>query len=125
MSWSIDLFISGPSSLSEMAAQIERLTGFHLQRVVKDDGEKFETYEREHLVIVSRHDLVNDGDRQFERYPYKVSLWPTGSGDKDREVSTAFASRLYEQLERTHRYRVMLVADLLDKLRESSPVNTP
>jgi hypothetical protein len=125
MSWSIDLFISGPSSLSEVAAQIERLTGLHLQHVVKDDREKFETYEREHLVTVGRHDLVNDGDRQFERYPYKVSVWPAGSGDKDQEVSTAFATRLYERLEKTHLYRVMLVADLLDKLRESAPMNAP
>lgn len=125
MSWSIDLFVSGPSSLSEFKAQIERLTDLHLQHVVEDGREKFETFEREHLVIVSVHDLVNDGDRQFERYPYEVAVWPVGSGDHDREVSTAFATRLYEQLEKLARYRVMLVRDLQDKVRESAPVNAP
>jgi hypothetical protein len=123
MSWSIDLFVNGPSSLSELAAQVERLTGLRFQHVAGDAGERFETYEREHLVTVGRHDLVNDGDCQYERYPYQVSVWPAGSQDKHREVSTAFITRLYEQLDETHRYRVMLVRDLQDKLRESAPLN--
>ena len=125
MSWSIDVFVSGPSSLPDFKAQIETLTDLHLQHVVEDGREKFEAFEREHLVIVNVHDLLNDGDRQFERYPYEVAVWPMGSGDHDREVSTAFATRLYEHLERVPHYRVMLVRDLQDKLRESAPVNAP
>src|SRR5215469_5923325 len=119
MSWSIDLYVSGPSSLSALAGEVQRLTGIHLQHFVENGEERFESQEPEHLVMVSKHDLVNDGDRKFELYPYEVAVWPVGSKEKNREVSTAFATRLYEQLEKLPRYRVMLVRDLMDKLRES------
>jgi hypothetical protein len=125
MSWSINLFVNGPSSLSTLAGEVERLSGIHLERFVDDGEEKFESQEREHLVIVSTHDLVNDEDREFESYPYQVAVWSVGPEDNAREVSTAFATRLYEQLEKLPRYRLMLVRNLGTKLRESAPVNAP
>jgi hypothetical protein len=124
MSWSVDLFVSGPAKLSDLAAEVESISGIRLKRFVEDGEERYESQEREYLVIVSTHDLSNDGDREYENYSYQISVWPVGREDEDREVSTAFLTRLYEQLEKRDRYRLMLVRNLGAKLRESAPVRT-
>jgi hypothetical protein len=55
------------------------------------------------------HDYENDRDMPFEDYPYVITVRRIG---QSRDSQEACARRVFDQLESTGRYRLMVVDDL-------------
>jgi hypothetical protein len=124
MSWSIDLFVDAHTSLPQFVRDIEAVCDIKFTKFCADAGERYE-YRAPHGVVClwENHALENDQDCNFADYRYELNVRPyrTAEWEHDRQAGYELAMGLFQSLQVTGRYRLMLVEELQKKLQVFDP----
>jgi hypothetical protein len=124
MSWSVDLFVDAKVPLQQFVREVELICGVQFMKFRSDDRERYEYRDPRGVVCLwDDHGLENDRGINFEDYRYEMNVRPyrTTHWEKDQRAGYELASRLFEQLKSTSRYRLMLVEELQNRLQVFDP----
>jgi hypothetical protein len=124
MSWSINLFVDAHESLPQFVRDVEAACDIKFTKFCADEGERYE-YRAPHGVVClwDDHALENDRDLNFADYRYELNVRPyrTTEWEHDQRAGYELATRLFEYLKATGRYRLMLVEELQKRLQVFDP----
>jgi hypothetical protein len=118
----MDIFVGTDGNLNEFISELQSAINLQLRKAVNGDL-FFEYSDEEKDILVLQHDLEDDRDLLFSQYPVQISvraldIWDAGL----RETKTLeLAQRLFAQLKKTGRYRLMLVDDLQKCIAKHQP----
>jgi|SRR5215831_12263572 len=123
MSWSVNVFVGPLVPLDEIAAELKSMLGIELTRICKNGEETYELAAPSYVLILGRHDLIDNKGIQFEQHPIQIALWATNIPDWEtsRKECLRIASSIFEGLKSTRRYRLLLVRNVQELLQEYSP----
>jgi hypothetical protein len=124
MSWSVDLFVDAHDPMPQFVRDIESACDVKFTQLCSDAAERYEY--RDALGVVGLwddHGLENDRGINFEAYRYELNVRPyrTTDWERDQRAGYELAARLFEQLQATGRYRLMLVEELQKRLQVFDP----
>jgi hypothetical protein len=76
-----------------------------------------------YILILGRHDLIDNKGIQFEQCPIRLSFGATNVPDSEtsRKECLRIASSIFEALKSTRWYRLLLVRNVQELLQEYSP----
>jgi hypothetical protein len=127
MSWNVNLFVRGAASLAELVSQIERTTSFVFD--VEHHGEEtwFEYRDATVLITIGDHELSNDRDLTFEDYPFQIAFSSMINSDPvgGKRTCLDIARRLFETLQATEDYDLLLVENLQVKIASYKAYRMP
>jgi hypothetical protein len=123
MSWSVNVFAGPLVPLDEIAVELKSMLGIELTRICKNSEETYELAAPGYILILGRHDLIDNKGIPFEQCPIQIALWATNVPDWEtsRKGCLRIASSIFEALKSTRRYRLLLVCNVQELLREYSP----
>lgn len=124
MSKTLDIFVDTPTNLHEFAEDVaSRLTITLTPRSA--DHETWYEYQNEQVIFtLGEHTFENDRDLLFENYRYHLSVRALNFDTEDERTlhRVRYGEKVFNALETTGQYSLMLVDDLQTKLREFIPL---
>jgi hypothetical protein len=110
MSRSVDLFISAPEPLDELATEVGRIIGRGLVRMAGPDRWLLE--EDGVGAVLSAHAYADDGNLFFSHYRYALSARVGNSSRPQDSAEAALLRRVAHKLQSGSKWPVLLVLDL-------------
>jgi hypothetical protein len=124
MSWSLNVFIAGPSTIHELLPALNSALNINLQKTENSVGNEY-TEDKEYFYpsFVDEHGLENDADMNFEDYPYKLNIWVKTGFDPDgaKRKCYEFAREAFSRLRKTGKYHLMMTEDVQEKIECFEP----
>lgn len=122
MSWSVDLLIITDKPLQVVAEDIGHFLSLPIEKM-EDDEEIYSLWQLEANLIVSRNDLVNDGDLNLESYDILVTIWSTKLPDWEasEEECKKVGVRLFEMFRDTYGTGLLLAEQAQTRLLTFDP----
>jgi len=123
MSWSLNIFVGPNVPLDEIATGLKSMLGIELTRVLKDGEQTYELAAPSYILILGRHDLIDNKGIPFEECPLQIALWANNVPDWEtsRRECLKMASSIFEALKTKRKYRLLLVRNVQELLRDYSP----
>ncbi len=102
MAQDFDIFVATDLGLDAFARQAEAALGLGFARCDGDDGPFFHHRSEGRDIMLLRHDLEDDGDLAFSRYPFQASVRaadhdPPGRETADRRLALWVLERFAAQ----------------------------
>jgi hypothetical protein len=123
MSWSVNIFVGPNVPLAEIRTELESTLGTELTSVFEDEEETYRLAAPSYLLILGRHDLIDDKGIPFQECPIQIALWATNVPDWEHSSQECLrtASSIFEALKTSRRYRLLLVRNVQELLQDYSP----
>lgn len=125
MSWNVSVFIEADCSIETLAEEIGALLGAKMNRYADpDEGTRFKCITPDsEITLYADHGLENDRDMDFEAYKYQLILWRLNTDDREQAQTNTLdlAQRIFADLRRSGKYRLMLVENAQRRLATFAP----
>ncbi len=117
MSRSVDLFISTPEPLDQVATEVGRLIGRGLARMA--DPDRWLLEEDGVAAVLAAHPYADDGNLFFSHYRYALSARVGNSSRPQDSAEAALLRRVAHRLQSGSKWPVLLVLDLQYRDRDA------
>ena len=117
MSRSVDLFISTPEPLDQVATEVGRLIGRGLARMA--DPDRWLLEEDGVAAVLAAHPYTDDGNLFFSHYRYALSARVGNSSRPQDSAEAALLRRVAHRLQSGSKWPVLLVLDLQYRDRDA------
>jgi hypothetical protein len=131
MTWAINLFIDGETSLDALSKELNALLDIKLKEGGRDadpppDGNEYtDSLYHFFLILVDNHGLINDRDMNFEDFRYELSVLEKRRmpNEISRRKCLEFSKMAFDILKRTGKYRIMLTENVQSRVEYFDPSN--
>jgi hypothetical protein len=123
MSWSMNIFLGPSVPLGEIGTELKSMLGMELTRMFENGEETYKLAAPSYILILGRHDLIDNKGIPFEECPLQIALWATNVPDWETSSKECLrtASSIFEALKTRRRYRLLLVRNVQELLLDYSP----
>ena len=84
MSHDVDIFVAGPGDLADLARRVAEALELALERLDGNGTVLYQSLDPQRDVVLLEHELADDGELRFSRFPYQLSVRTIGvDGDGD------------------------------------------
>jgi hypothetical protein len=119
MSRTSEVYVASTCGLESLVSTLESQLGLSFRRYEEDWGPRYEAYDGQIGIVVLEHDLVDDRDMEFSRYPYEISVEGLDQDPVIRETQRQdYARMIYDKLTALGLYSLMLTEDAQKKVAE-------
>ena len=119
MSRTSEVYVASTCGLESLVSTLEKQLGLTFRRCEEVWGPRYEAYDHQIGIAVLEHDLVDDRDMEFTRYPYEISVEGLDPDPVSRERQRQdYARMIYEKLTALDAYDLMLTEDAQRKVDE-------
>jgi hypothetical protein len=127
MSQSLDIFVGTDEEPEALVREWAPLLGVQFHRHSRQDEVWYEAAAPRFVLTVGEHTFENDRHLNFEDYRYDISIRPTLYKTEAEwyHVRNTTAQRIFQNLKRANKYRLLMVDNIQVKLDEFQPVSIP